>query len=125
MTTAVVLTGRLTDEGHLELDEPIPLGAGPVRVTLEPVKQAASSSLKWPSDEELRERKKDMDAAIGCLSDEDARQILEAITPRDPDPAGRRARLAALAGSVSDKDTREILEIVETHFEQVDPDEWR
>ena len=79
MTTAVVLTGRLTDEGHLELDEPIPLGAGPVRVTLEPVDPTAPSGLVWPSDEEWRERKKRMDAAIGCLTDEDAREIMEIV----------------------------------------------
>ena len=37
MTTAVVVSGRLTDQGNLELDEPIPLAAGPVRVRVEPV----------------------------------------------------------------------------------------
>ena len=78
MTTAVVVSGRLTNEGNLELDEPIPLAAGPVRVRVETV-AVNGSSFQWPSDEDLRQRKADMLQCVGCLSDAEAKEMLEVI----------------------------------------------
>jgi hypothetical protein len=80
MTTAIVVSGRLTDEGRIELDERVPLPPGPVRIMLEPSNEPSSATpLRWLSDEEWAERRKVMDAAIGCVSDDDAQKILAVI----------------------------------------------
>jgi hypothetical protein len=75
MKTAYILSGRITSEGGLELDERAPLPPGPVRISIEAV---GESSLLY-DDQELRRRKAHMDTLAGCLSDEEARQILNVI----------------------------------------------
>lgn len=67
MKTAYILTGRITPEGTLELDERAPL----------------------ISADEWEQRKAAMDAAIDCLSDDEAARIVEIVEQEferiDPD----------------------------------------
>ena len=37
----------------------------------------------------------------------------------------RKAHMDALAGCLSDEEARQILDMIESEFEQVNPDEWR
>ena len=96
MKTAYILSGRITPEGNLELDERAPLPAGPVRVAIEAVEADgalnATSSPLMISEAEWKRRKAIMDSCIGCLSDEEARRIIETV---------------------------------EEEFERIDPDDWR
>ncbi len=75
MKPAYILSGRITSEGGLELDERAPLPPGRVRISIE----AVGESSLLDDDQELRRRKAYMDALAGCLSDEEARQILDVI----------------------------------------------
>ncbi len=77
MKTAYVIAGRLTPQGTLELDEPPPLAPGPVRVLVEPAGESEEPSL--PADAEMSGRKARMEAAIGCLSDEETQHLLDVI----------------------------------------------
>jgi hypothetical protein len=96
MKTAYILSGHVTPQGTLELDERVPLAPGPVRVSVEEASDSTSLPRQAPlplSDEqELRRRKAHMDTLAGCISDEEAKKILDSI---------------------------------EQEFEQVNPDEWR
>jgi len=80
MTTAYVVSGQVTADGKIELDERLPLLPGRVRVSVQAVTEAApvSSPLEI-SREEWEKRKADLAAAAGCLSDEDAQRILTVI----------------------------------------------
>jgi hypothetical protein len=75
-----VLDGRVNAQGVLELGEHAPLPEGPVRVSVEPLRSGFSGA---PSlliaEEEWSRRKRSLDGAIGCLSDEDAREIRDVI----------------------------------------------
>ena len=44
MERAVILKGRVTDDRHIELDEPLAEITGPVEVTLRPVQTAEEES---------------------------------------------------------------------------------
>lgn len=90
MKTAVILSGRVTGEGQVELDERIPLPAGPVRVTLEPLDlPVPPPSFQWPSEEELAARKAKLLELAGTISDEEAQRMLKVIEEEfgqvDPD----------------------------------------
>ena len=76
MKTAYVISGRLTEQGTLELDETLPLPPGPVRVAVE---SAVDPDFPPAPGEAPGSRKARMEAAIGCVSDEDARRMLETI----------------------------------------------
>jgi hypothetical protein len=80
MTDCVVM-GRVTEDGKLEVDERVPLAPGPVRVSVEAASAQggglSASLLLTP--EEWRIRKARMDAAIGCLSDAEAAEILRIV----------------------------------------------
>jgi hypothetical protein len=80
MKTAYVITGRITLEGKLELDEQAPLPPGPVRVSVESLDPLAVNGDGLSiTDAEWQERKKIMDRAVGCISDEQAERILRII----------------------------------------------
>jgi hypothetical protein len=96
MKTIYAVSGRLTPEGTVELDERLPLPPGPVQVLVESGHGVTSAQqgepFAWPSTEELKARKARLDTMAGCISDEEA---------------------------------QEILAVISQEFEQVNPDEWR
>lgn len=73
----VTLAGRVTGEGLVELDEPVPLPPGPARITVQSLK--APSSFQWPSEEERKRKKKALDSLAGTISDEEAQEVLRII----------------------------------------------
>ena len=78
MNTVYTVSGRITEQGTVELDEPLRMAPGPVRIAVERVYGGPAST--WVIDEEdWKRRKAMMDSAIGCPSDEDARKILEIV----------------------------------------------
>jgi hypothetical protein len=56
MTNAYVVTGTLTDGKTVQLDEPLPVAAGKVRVTVEVVDPARPKQSLQEYLEELRQR---------------------------------------------------------------------
>jgi len=76
--TAYVVSGHITNEGAIQLDDHLPLPPGPVRVSVESL-ASPSPSFAWPSAEDLTRRKAVMDACVGCLSDEEAHEILHVV----------------------------------------------
>jgi hypothetical protein len=81
MRPARVVSGRLTPDGVVELDEPVSLSPGPVRIAIEVLADAngPSPGLLTVDAKEWEKRKAAIDAAIGCLSDEDAERILRIV----------------------------------------------
>ncbi|MGV3721861.1 MAG: hypothetical protein ACO1SX_13190 [Actinomycetota bacterium] len=96
MSSAIVVLGHLTRGGRLELDQPVGLPPGPVRVSVEPLSPndstASHDQSVWPNEHELKRRKAAMMGCLGCLSDDE---------------------------------TESIIQVIEEEFEHVDPNEWR
>lgn len=76
--TECVLSGRVTEDGRFELDEPAPVGPGRVlvSVTLQPALLSAGPDFK---PDHRHHRKALRDSALGCVSDEEARRLLALI----------------------------------------------
>jgi hypothetical protein len=130
--------GRVTPEGSLELDDKVPLPPGRVLV-------AVASEAKV-NDSSARRRKTEADQLIGCITDEEAREMMEAIAEGDQiEPLEdlaplyvvngkvdateeeldrRRALMDEAIGCLSDEEAEEMLQIIEEEFGQVDPREW-
>jgi len=74
MGMSVMIEGRVTPDGLLELLEHVPLPPGPVRISVETL--GGEPAL---DEIEIGRRKAQMEAAIGCLSAEEADRILECV----------------------------------------------
>ena len=95
MTTAYIVSGRVTESGDLLLDEPVPVAPGRVRVSVESLARPQTSpngAFVWPSEEELRQR---------------------------------HAGLLELVGTLPDDEAERMIRMRHDEFDQVDPDEWR
>lgn len=75
---SIVLEGRVTPQGTLELPEELRLPPGPVRISLETLGGADVPGADL-SEAEAARRKAQMEAAIGCISDEEADRILACV----------------------------------------------
>jgi len=79
MSNPCVLAGRVTAEGKLELEEQVPVPPGPVRVSIESLAAPSVSSLLLLSDEECERRRKMLASLVGCISDEEAREMIKIV----------------------------------------------
>jgi hypothetical protein len=123
--TAYVVSGQVMPDGRLELDERLPVSAGPVRISVEPLDQLKQLSGQVEAPE----------AVAGSISDEKASEVPAIVEPefgherfKWPDAEELRRRKAIMdscIGCLSDEEAARILKIVEEEFEQIDPDEWR
>jgi hypothetical protein len=95
VSTGCVVTGRVTEDGKLVLDErlPDPIVAGPVRVSIQAMPGTGAVHPGLMISEEEWER--------------------------------RRTALLALAGSLPDEEAKAMIKMREEEFDQIDPDDWR
>lgn len=95
MSITCVVSGRVTEEGSLVLDEPLPepVVAGPVRVSIEPLGETGA--------------------------------VHPALTLSEEEWERRRLALSSLVGSLSDEEAKEMIRMREEEFDQIDPDDWR
>jgi hypothetical protein len=91
MSAVITISGHITPEGGLVVDEPVPLPAGRVRVSVQSASGSPGDAAPrlFIEDEEWQRRKALMDSAIGCLSDSEAQEILRIVEQEfeqvDPD----------------------------------------
>jgi hypothetical protein len=77
-TSPIVLHGTVTPDGNLALDQKVPMPAGPVQVTIEPVTESKSAQKDWW--QKLQEARAVLDArGTGFRSQEEIEAEREAF----------------------------------------------
>lgn len=100
MTTQIVVQGLLQPDGSLVLDEKIPMPAGRVQVTVQPIVQPGPNDPFWEMMERIWAGQKarghaprsaeEIEAQRQALRDQSEEEIQAAIRIRDQGQRGRR-----------------------------------